>query len=105
MPNFGLNGQLRGLGSVLVILLLGAIWSRPSLHDYVSAGTARLVSGGIERLEQRENPFEASHALAIGAFSVTAAFARAFVRFDRKQNTRLWPFVTTGTTRSPPFLL
>jgi hypothetical protein len=105
MRRSGLNCQLRGLGPILVIFLLGVICSQPSLHDYVSAGTARLISGGSERLEHRENPFEASHALAIGVFTVTAAFADAFVRFDRKQNTRLWPFVTTGTTRSPPFVL
>ena len=32
----------------------------------------------------------------------TAAFLEAFVKLDRKQNTRLWPFVNDGTTRSPP---
>jgi hypothetical protein len=26
-----------------------------------------------------------------------------FIKFDRKQNTRLWPFVFTGVTRSPPY--
>jgi hypothetical protein len=25
-----------------------------------------------------------------------------YIRFDRKQNTRLWPFIFTGITRSPP---
>jgi hypothetical protein len=25
-----------------------------------------------------------------------------FIKFDRKQNTRLWPFVFTDLTRSPP---
>jgi len=105
MRRSGLNCQLRGLGPILASFLLGAIWGQPSLHDYVSVGTARLISGASERLEHRENPFEASHALAIGVHSATAAFADAFVKFDRKQNTRLWPFVTTGTTRSPPFVL
>ena len=32
----------------------------------------------------------------------TAAFIEGFVTLDRKQNTRLWPFVDDGTTRSPP---
>jgi hypothetical protein len=28
--------------------------------------------------------------------------AICFIKFDRKQNTRLWPFVFTDLTRSPP---
>jgi hypothetical protein len=28
--------------------------------------------------------------------------AVSFTKFDRKQNTRLWPFIFTGITRSPP---
>src|ERR1051325_1002451 len=34
----------------------------------------------------------------------TAGFVRTFLKFDRKQNTRIWPFVDAGTTRSPPGL-
>jgi len=26
----------------------------------------------------------------------------SYIKFDRKQNTRLWPFIFTGITRSPP---
>jgi hypothetical protein len=28
--------------------------------------------------------------------------ANSLTKFDRKQNTRLWPFIFTGITRSPP---
>lgn len=96
---FALNCQ----SPILFIFLLGTIWSQSALDGYAPAGTAHLMSAGIERIEHRASPSGTAYALALGVFAVTAAFAFAFVRFDRKQNTRLWPFVTTGTTRSPPF--
>jgi hypothetical protein len=88
---------------ILVILLLGATWPERQVRDYLSAGAPRLVSGASERIQQREQTTQTAAALALGSFVVTAVFAYSFVKFDRKQNTRLWPFVTTGTARSPPF--
>ena len=90
---------------MVIILLVVASWPQWELQDQVSAGTPRFVSGGAERLEDREHRAEALPAPTVSDFAPTAAFAYSFVKFDRKQNTRLWLFVTTGTTRSPPFFL
>jgi hypothetical protein len=95
----------RGFVTLIVILLLCASWLQGHSPDYVSAGSPRIASGAIEQVEHREHRAETAPALAVGSFALTAAFAYSFVKFDRKQNTRLWPFVTTGTTRSPPFFL
>lgn len=95
----------RRLVLTLIILLLAASWPQRELQDQVSAGAPRVVSAVAERLEHREYRAEAALAPPVGDFVPTAAFAYSFVKFDRKQNTRLWPFVTTGTTRSPPFFL
>jgi hypothetical protein len=46
-----------------------------------------------ERLEDREHRAEAALSPPVGDFVPTLAFAYFFVKFDRKQNTRLWPFV------------
>jgi hypothetical protein len=88
---------------IIGILLFCATWAQWQSYDN-SAGTPRLVSGVAERFEHREDRSEAAPVSPVGDFAVTAAFAYSFVKFDRKQNTRLWPFVTTGTTRSPPFV-
>jgi hypothetical protein len=90
---------------MVIILLLAVSWPQRELQDQVSAGTPRVVSAVAERLEDREHRTEAAPTPPVGDFVPTAAFAYSFVKFDRKQNTRLWPFVTTGTTRSPPFFL
>jgi hypothetical protein len=89
---------------IIVILLFWLTWPYEQLHNYVSAGAPRIASG-TERLEHHEHWVEAASALALGTFAITASFAYSFIKFDRKQNTRLWPFVTTGTTRSPPSFL
>jgi len=89
---------------VIVILLFWVAWPYEELQDFLSVGAPRVVSG-TERLEHHEHRAEAASVLALGTFAFTAAFAYSFIKFDRKQNTRLWPFVTTGTTRSPPSFL
>jgi hypothetical protein len=89
---------------IIVILLFWVAWPYEQLDDYVSTGVPRVVSA-TERLEHHEQWAEAVSALALGTFAITASFAYSFIKFDRKQNTRLWPFVTTGTTRSPPSFL
>jgi hypothetical protein len=89
---------------IIVILLFWLTWPYEQLHNYVSPGAPRIVSG-TERLEHHEQWAEAVSTLALGTFAITASFAYSFIKFDRKQNTRLWPFVTTGTTRSPPSFL
>jgi hypothetical protein len=89
---------------VIVILLFWVAWPYEDVQNFLSVGAPR-VAGGTERLEHQEHRVEAASALALGTFAVTASFAYSFIKFDRKQNTRLWPFVTTGTTRSPPSFL
>jgi hypothetical protein len=90
---------------IVIILLLALSWQQRELQNQVSAGTPRVVSSVADRLEDREHRAKAALAPPIGDFVPTPAFAYFFVKFDRKQNTRLWPFVTTGTTRSPPSFL
>jgi hypothetical protein len=102
MRRAGLNPQLVPMVS---ILLLAVGWQEWELQHQMSAGTPRVVSAAAERLDDREHRAEAAPAPPVGDFAPTPAFAYSFVKFDRKQNTRLWPFVTTGTTRSPPFFL
>jgi hypothetical protein len=89
---------------LIVILLFLVAWPCEQLCEYVSTGAPRVVSG-TERLEHHEQWTEAVSTLALGTFVITASFTYSFIKFDRKQNTRLWPFVTTGTTRSPPSFL
>ncbi len=89
---------------LVVVVILAASWLPWQLHDCVFAGAPRLVNGATERIEHRDYRDELGPVLARGDLAVTATFAYSFVKFDRKQNTRLWPFVTTGTTRSPPFV-
>jgi hypothetical protein len=105
MQRVGQNRPIkRGLVPLVMVVILAASWLPWQLHDYVFAGAPRLVNGATERIEHRDYRAEFGPALARGDFAVTAAFAYSFLKFDRKQNTRLWPFVTTGTTRSPPFV-
>jgi hypothetical protein len=89
---------------IIVILLFWVAWPYEQLREYLSAGAPRVVSA-TERLEHHEQWAEPVLALAVGTFAITAFFAYSFIKFDRKQNTRLWPFVATGTTRSPPSFL
>jgi hypothetical protein len=92
----------RGLVAIIIILAFSATYPQRQLHGYVSAGTPRLVSGLAERIQPHDNLSTATTVLPLKNVVVTATFTHAFVKFDRKQNTRLWPFITAGTTRSPP---
>jgi hypothetical protein len=92
----------RGLLAIIIILAFSATYSQLQLHGYVSAGTLRFVSGLAEGIQPHDNLSTATAVLPLKNVVVTATFTYAFVKFDRKQNTRLWPFITAGTTRSPP---
>jgi hypothetical protein len=92
----------RGLLAIIIILAFSATYSERQLHGYVSAGTLRLVSAMAERIQPHDNLSPATAVRPLKNVVVTATFTHAFVKFDRKQNTRLWPFITAGTTRSPP---
>jgi len=92
----------RGLVAIIIILAFSATYPQRQLHGYVSANTPRLVSDLAERIQPHDSLSSATVVLPLKNVGVTATFTYFFVKFDRKQNTRLWPFVTTGTTRSPP---
>ena len=92
----------RGLVAIIIILAFSATYPQRQLHGYVSAANLRLVSELSERIQPHDNLSSATAVLPLKNMVVTATFTHSFVKFDRKQNTRLWPFVTTGTTRSPP---
>ena len=86
----------------LLIVVLGADLPYGAT-DYLHAAAPQLASVAAERHDHRD-PCLAAPVPANHAGIPTAAFAYSFIKFDRQQNTRLWPFVTEGITRSPPNL-
>jgi hypothetical protein len=92
----------RGVLAIVIILAFSATYSQRQLHGYVPAGTLRLVSALAERIQPHDNLSTAAAVLSLKNVVATATFTHSFVKFDRKQNTRVWPFITTGKTRSPP---
>src|SRR5689334_3663948 len=66
---------------------------------------ASVVHGVGSDKQLKRDLLSGSHpGILSGRPQFTATFIQSFVRFDRKQNTRVWPFVDAGTTRSPPRL-
>ena len=92
------------LAIVLFISLSGAL-SQPDLERYLPTATIRLASGKVtnwEKMPKAEALAGSKLALAVGSLAFTYGFRQFFVRFDRKNNLRLWPVVASGLTRSPP---
>ena len=102
--------SLRRLSLSLILLFSFLGFAQPRLDDHVPGVKVRpagTVMISPER-QPRRDPAGGIHAVIAGHRSVfTAVFIYSFLRFDRKQNTRLWPFVPMGTARAPPatFLL
>jgi hypothetical protein len=67
------------------------------VSDYLSIATARISD--FERTQHR--PFQSDLATALPPENRPFTES-SYIKFDRKQNTRLWPFIFTGITRSPP---
>ena len=97
-----------GLFVAIVVVLLCAGFSQPELDDRHPGVKASVATGKLSRLEK--SPYELDEirrqrgVLVLGNFLLTSVFHHAFVRFDRKQNLRIWPVVTVGFERSPPVL-
>jgi hypothetical protein len=100
-----LTKKLRRLSLSLIFLFSCLGFAQPQLDDYAPGIKVRSTVTTISHPErQPKRDFAGSiQALITGQHSVfTAVFVQSFLRFDRKQNTRLWPFVSVGTTRAPP---
>jgi hypothetical protein len=82
--------------ALLVALLLCAPYLQPA-PEFSVAGPS-LAKAELER-SVRVLRVDAPAALPLEKSFFTPAF---FIKFDRQQNTRLWPFIFTGITRSPP---
>jgi len=97
--------KLRRLSLSLIFFFSCLGFAQPGLDDEVPGVKVRSAVTTISHPErQPKRDFAGSiQALITGQHSVfTAVFVHSFLRFDRKQNTRLWPFVSVGTTRAPP---
>jgi len=81
------------------MLLLQATATQWHLGDYLSIVTTKIGYSDFERADHR--PFQSDVAAALPDRSRTFV-EFSYIKFDRKQNTRLWPFLFTGITRSPP---
>jgi hypothetical protein len=81
----------------MLLLMTASTQQRFAQHTSFSAA-AKIASGDFA---PQHRPFHSSRvtALAPGDRPFTAF---SYIKFDRKQNTRLWPFIFTGITRSPP---
>ncbi len=101
--------RLHRLPLSFIFLFSCLVFADPQLDDHVPGvkvrSSAPLISH-ITEIQPRRDLSGSIQAMIAGDHSVfTAVFIHSFVRFDRKQNTRLWPFVTMGTTRAPPATL
>jgi hypothetical protein len=80
-------------------LLFQAAPTQWQLTDYLSFVTIKIGYSNFERTHHR--PIQSEVASAWPHKSrIFVEFS--YIKFDRKQNTRLWPFLFTGITRSPP---
>jgi hypothetical protein len=99
MSRFGRCGVPFVLIFMLAVLSVGATSMQEPVGEYVFVATARIGNSDFERSQHR--PFK-SHIATAFAFSNLRFVEFSYIKFDRKQNTRLWPFIFTGITRSPP---
>jgi hypothetical protein len=81
------------------VLLFQAMPAHWHLGEYLSFVTTKTGYSDFERHYQR--PFQSDIESALPRESRTSV-EFSYIKVDRKQNTRLWPFIFTGITRSPP---
>ena len=81
------------------VLLFQAMPTQWQLDEYLSFVTPKIGYSDVER--HYHWPFQSELASAWTRRSRTVV-EFSYIKFDRKQNTRLWPFIFTGITRSPP---
>jgi hypothetical protein len=97
--------NLRRLSLALIFLFSCLGIAQSGLDDYVPEVKARAAGTAIahpDRQPKRDLGGGIQATITAQHSVFTAAFIQSFLRSDRKQNTRLWPFVTAGTTRAPP---
>ena len=97
--------NLRGFSLSLFFLFSCLGFAQPQLDDHapgVKARSGETLVVHPERQPKRDLGGSLQALIASRHSVLTAIFIHSFLRFDRKQNTRLWPFVTMGTTRAPP---
>jgi len=97
--------RLRRIPFLFVFLVSCLFFANPSLDDYTPGVKVRPETTVVVSPEREPKRDLDSAILAIIAgerLTFTAVFIYSFVKFDRKQNIRLWPFVTMGTPRAPP---
>jgi hypothetical protein len=84
------------IGWLLIVLLVLA----PSIHASLnlSAGSPKLAKIEFQRTDKDYR----SDIVTALQFEKSFYTPLSFTKFDRQQNTRLWPFIFTGITRSPP---
>jgi hypothetical protein len=84
------------------MLLFQATSTQWHFAEYLSFVTTKIGYSDFERTQHR--PLQSDLASALpGESRIFVEFS--YIKFDRKQNTRLWPFIFTGITRSPPALV
>ena len=81
------------------VFLFQATPTQWHLAEYLSFVTTKTAYSDFERPDHR--PFRSNLASDLPGRSRTVV-EFFYIKFDRKQNTRLWPFIFTGITRSPP---
>ena len=81
------------------MFLLQATLTQWHLDDYFSIVTTKIGYSDFER----RDPWQFQSDIAAALPGKNRTFVEfSYIKFDRKQNTRLWPFLFTGITRSPP---
>ena len=98
-------GSVRRLSLSIIFLVSCLGFAQPQLDDYVPGLKVRPAGTEVansQRQAKRDPSVSIQSVLPGSDLIFTAVFIHSFLRFDRKQNTRLWPFVTLGTTRAPP---
>jgi hypothetical protein len=97
--------SLRQMLALILFVTLCSAVAELSSSGFLPGSGPRFVTGKVthwERGPMSDCAIGPKIALAVGGFALTADFHRAFVRFDRNQNRRLWPVVASDLTRSPP---
>jgi hypothetical protein len=84
------------IGWLLIVLVLLA----PSMYSSLNlpAGGPKLAKIELERFDKA---YRSDIALVLPSENLFYTPV-SFTKFDRQQNTRLWPFIFAGITRSPP---
>jgi hypothetical protein len=81
------------------VLLFEPTPTQRQIGEYLSFLTTKIGYSDFEGPDHRR--FQSDIASELPVKSRTSV-EFSYIKFDRKQNTRLWPFIFTGITRSPP---